>query len=74
MTRGISAKEQREDRLRLRRQRLQDASGALQGAKEPVAAIKLPSAAPRPPAHRYPVTRASLGDRQAVAPFGRGDK
>jgi hypothetical protein len=65
VTKGVSSKQQREDRLRLRRKRLLDASGALQGAKEP---------APRPPAHRYPVTRASLGDRQAVAPLGRGDK
>jgi hypothetical protein len=64
MTRGISAKEQREDRLRLRRKRLQDASGALQGAKSPRPG--------RPsvglPAHRYPITRSSLGRRQGEGP------
>jgi hypothetical protein len=37
VTRGVSSKHQREDRLRLRRKRLQDASGALRGAKSPVA-------------------------------------
>jgi hypothetical protein len=35
MTKGVSAKHQREDRLRLRRKQLQDASGMLQGAKSP---------------------------------------
>jgi hypothetical protein len=39
MTKGVSAKHQREDRLRLRRKRLQDAAGALQGATKPVQAI-----------------------------------
>jgi hypothetical protein len=33
MTKGVSAKQQHDERLRLRRKRLQDASGALQGAK-----------------------------------------
>lgn len=69
MTKGVSSRQQAEDRLHLRRKRLQDAAQALAGAKEPVA-----SASPRPPAHRYPVTRASLGDRQSVAPLGRESK
>jgi len=73
MTKGVSAKHQREDRLRLRRKRLQDASGALQGAKEPVAAIPIASK-PKPPvglsiAHKYPVKRVSLGARQSIGPL-----
>jgi hypothetical protein len=78
MTKGVSSKHQREDRLRLRRQRLQDASGALQGAKSPLPRLfRVPTRPGRPsvpPAHRYPAKRVSLGDRQAVAPIGRGDK
>jgi AcrR family transcriptional regulator len=56
VTRGISAKEQREDRLRLRRKQLQDAAQALAGAKKPVPAIKVPTVAKRasvsPPSRR----------------------
>jgi hypothetical protein len=33
VTKGVSSKHQREDRLRLRRKRLQDAAQALAGAK-----------------------------------------
>jgi hypothetical protein len=43
MTKGVSARQQREDRLRLRRKRLQDASGALQGAKVPLPAVPVPT-------------------------------
>jgi hypothetical protein len=56
MTKGVSSKHQREDRLRLRRKQLQDAAGALQGAKKPVAAVKVPTVAKRAsvssPSHR----------------------
>jgi len=72
MTKGVTARQQREDRLRLRKKRLQDASGALQGAKTPVPAIPITS---KPmPAHKYPVKRVSLGARQSIGPIGRGDK
>jgi hypothetical protein len=64
MTKGVSAKHQREDRLRLRRKRLLDASGALQGAKSPgVPAIPSPRLSAGLSAHR-----------QVVAPIGRADK
>jgi hypothetical protein len=65
MTRGISAKEQREDRLRLRRKRLQDAAGALQGAKSPSAAPRSPAGLP---AHSYPAKRVAAGKRQGAKP------
>lgn len=64
MTRGVTAKVQRQDRLRLRRKQLQDAAQALAGAKSP----------PIPIPHKYPVKKASLGDRQSVKPIGRADK
>jgi hypothetical protein len=67
MTKGVSAKHQREDRLRLRRKRLQDAAGALQGAKSPVKAASGPlRGAARPegqmtaPRSRLPIHGASL--------------
>jgi hypothetical protein len=62
MTRGISAKAQREDRLRLRRKRLQDAAAALAGAKEPVRVVPVPTRPKRPSALR------------PVAPIGRESK
>ena len=78
MTKGVTARQQREDRLRLRRKRLLDVSGALQGAIEPVRVVPVPSAAPRAsaglPAHKYPVRKVSLGDRQSVGPIGRREK
>ena len=46
MTKGVPAN-QREDRLRLRRKRSQDASRMLQGVKEPVSRAEAVSAAPR---------------------------
>jgi hypothetical protein len=56
MTRGISAKEQRQDRERLRKKRLQDASKALAGSKSPPRVIPVPSVAKRasvsPPSRR----------------------
>jgi hypothetical protein len=61
MTRNVPRKLQRADLLR--RKRAQAASKALQGAPSPVAAVKVPSAAPRPPARR-----------QAVGPIGRREK
>jgi hypothetical protein len=62
MTTGVSARQQAEDRLRLRRKRLQDAAGALQGAKKPVAAIPIASRPKRPSGSRF------------VAPLGRESK
>ena len=50
MTKGVSAKHQREDRLRLRRKRLQDAAGALEGAKSPPKAVPVPTKPKRAPA------------------------
>jgi hypothetical protein len=63
MTRGISAKAQREDRLRLRRQKLaQAASGLAQGAKEPPRAIPVPTRPGKPSA------------RPTVSPWRHEDK
>jgi hypothetical protein len=79
MTKGISSRQQHEDRLRLRRkQRDEIASGLALGSKKPPKAVPVPTKPSRPPvglpAHRYPTKRVSLGDRQAVAPLGRADK
>jgi hypothetical protein len=44
MTKGVSARQQHEDRLRLRRQKLaQAAAGLATGAKKPVKAVLPPS-------------------------------
>jgi hypothetical protein len=78
MTKGVSARQQAEDRLRLRRKQRDEAASALVLAKKPVPAIPVASRAKRAPAslpaHRYPVRKASLGDRQAVGPIGRESK
>jgi hypothetical protein len=62
VTKGVSARQQAEDRLRLRRKQLQDATQALSGAKKPVAAIPIASRPKRPSGSR------------SVAPIGRADK
>jgi hypothetical protein len=58
--------------------RLRAARAEALAGKDPPPGIKIPSAAPRPPAglaaHRYPAKRSSLGDRQVVAPIGRESK
>lgn len=64
MTKNVSSKEQHADRLRLKRKRLRDAAQVLAGAKSP----------PVPIPHKYPVKKASLGDRQSVKPIGRESK
>jgi hypothetical protein len=71
MTKGVSARQQHEDRLRLRRrQRDQIASALVLGSEKPVPAIKVPSAAKRAPARlpdaHYPTKRASTGKRQGA--------
>ena len=79
MTKGVSSKQQHQDRLRLQRQKLAQASGALQGAKDPPQGPTRPG---RPsagrseplPAMSYPVKKVSLGDRQSVGPIGRESK
>jgi hypothetical protein len=76
MTRNVPRKLQRSDLLR--KKRAQASAVLALGAKSPARAIPVASASPRPsvglPAHRYPVKKVCLGDRQAVAPLGRGDK
>jgi hypothetical protein len=64
------------------KKRAQAATGMAQGAKKPVLAVKVPTAAKRAPAglaaHRYPLKKSSLGAPQvplaSVAPLGRADK
>jgi hypothetical protein len=48
MTKGVSARQQHEDRLRLRRkQRDEVASGLVLGSKKPPRAVKVPTVAKR---------------------------
>jgi hypothetical protein len=72
MTKGRLDKKQRlADQCR---KRAQAATGLAQGAKKPVLAIKVPTAAKRAPAGlspaHYPAKRSSLGERQMLARIG----
>ena len=72
MTKGRLDKKQR--LADQRRERAQAATGLVQGAKKPVRAVKVPTAAKRapaglPPAH-YPAKRVAIGKRQV--PRGAG--
>jgi hypothetical protein len=63
VTKGVSSKQQREDRLRLqRRERAQAAQALPTAAKVPPRAIKVPSAAKR------------LSGSRSVSPLDRRDK
>jgi hypothetical protein len=77
MTKGRLDKKQR--LADQRRERAQAATGLAHGAKKPMRAVKVPTAAKRPsmgrataiseplPAHSYPVKRVAFGKRQAPA-------
>ena len=72
MPNGVSSKQKREEQRHKRR--LQAERAVALAGKMPVRLVKVPSAAPSLPAHKYPAKRVAAGKRQSVAPIGRGDK
>jgi hypothetical protein len=73
MTKGVSARQQHQDRLRLRRKQRDEAASALVlGSEKPVPVIKVPTAAKRVPARlpdaHYPAKKVAVGKRQGAKP------